>query len=539
VRPAALRLRRRPKALGTMTPELPVQLRGLLRPEAYPHPVATIELIQTHVSWVLLTGDFAYKIKRPVRYPFVDLSSAERREFSCREELRLNRRFAPELYLDVCEITAECGVARINGGGQAIEHSVKMLQFERAAELNRLLERNSITPLELATFGRQLVAIHARLPKSALADAWGHPEHVQALILRNLDECAQAANAFHAGADVEALREPLAARLCSLANFMATRRADGWIRECHGDLHSGNIVRRGARLVAFDCMEFEPAFRWIDVADEVSFLLSDLGARGYALHAHAFLGGYLAQAGDYQICRLLRTYQAHRALVRAKIVALNADDARDSELRLLHATFACRVRYAASVLNPIGPRLLLTFGLSGAGKTWLARQLSERLGAIHLRSDLARKRLAGLAEAARTGSRLGQDLYSERANTQVYRKLRRDAEDVLAGGYDVIVDATFGRRTDRAEFRHLAERCGVEMSLIICRAPIETLRARINARAGSADASEADERVLAWQIQHQEAPDAAEEACAINADTTDPVVVEWVLKALGPNRVET
>jgi uncharacterized protein len=522
-----------------MTSGLSVQLQGLLRPEAYPHPVATIELIQTHVSWVLLTGDFAYKIKRPVHYPFVDLSTAERREVLCREELRLNRRFAPELYLDVCEITAERGIARIGGGGKAIEHAVKMLQFERAAELDRLLEKDLIAPLELETFGRQLVAIHARLPTSPPTDAWGRAENVQALILRNIDECAQAAEAFHARADVEALREPLAARFCSLAACMATRRADGWVRECHGDLHSGNIVWRGARLVAFDCMEFEPAFRWIDVADEVAFLLSDMAARGYALHAHAFLGGYLAQGGDYQICRLLRAYQAHRALVRAKIVALNAEDARNSELELLRTTFACRVRYATSVLSPLRPRLLLTFGLSGAGKTWLARQLSERLGAIHLRSDLERKRLAGLAEAARSSSGLGQDLYSECANTQVYAKLRRDAEEALAGGYDAIVDATFGRRNERAEFRQLAQRCGVEISLVKCSAPIEILRARINARAAGADASEADERVLGWQIQHQDALDAAEEARAISADTTDPAVVEWVMRELGASRVGT
>ena len=254
-------------------------------------------------------------------------------------------------------------------------------------------------------------------------------------------------------------------------------------------------------------------------------------------HAHAFLGGYLSEGGDYQACRLLRAYQAHRLLVRAKIAVLNAASARNSKLADFRATHTRLVRYAAFVLSPRPPLLLLTFGLSGSGKTWLARQLAERLGAIHLRSDVERKRLAGLAQDVRSGSALGRGLYSDTMTTQVYAKLCRDAVHVLAGGYDVIVDATFGRREDRTAFRQLAERLGVGILLINCHAPVETLRARIGVRRkAGAEVSEAEEQVLDLQIRQHNALDADEEARAISADTASPAVVELVAKELDARR---
>lgn len=520
-----------------MNAELPEELRGLLRPAAYPHPVAAIQLVQTHMSWILLTGEFAYKLKRPVCYAFVDFSTRERREFSCREELRLNRRFAAELYVNVCAITEVNGAARIGGEGLPIEHAVKMLQFERTAELDQLLAARAITPAELEAFGAELAAIHERLPRAAAADSWGRPENVQALVLRNIDECAQAAESLGCRSAVQALRAPLVARLSALAECMGARRAAGRVRECHGDLHTRNIVRRGSRLIAFDCMEFEPAFRWIDLADEVAFLMADMAAGSYITYAHAFLAGYLAQGGDYQACRLLRAYQAHRALVRAKVATLGADSRGERDFAELHEKFTRLVRFAAAVINPRPPQLVLTFGLSGSGKTWLARQLAERVAAIHLRSDVARKRFVGLADDGRSNSALGADLYAEAATAQVYAQLAQDAEEVLAGGYDVIVDATFGRREQRGRFQQLAGRLGVAISLISCHAPLEVLRARIRARrAAGGDASEADERVLEWQIQHHEGLDADEASLAISADTANPSVLDLVAEKLDAAR---
>lgn len=516
-----------------MSTSFPYPLSGLLQPAAYPHPVGAIELIETQISWVLLTGDFAYKLKRPVKYPFVDLTSGERREFCCREELRLNRRFAPLLYIGVCAVTAPDGVARIGGGGRAIEFAVKMHQFQRTAELDSLLAAGGITPAELGTFGADLAAIHAHLPVAQVNDSWATPEKIRELVLRNLAECSQASAVFSAAAKVEELRPALEQRLDSLVHCMSGRRAGGYVRECHGDLHAGNVVRQNGALVAFDCMEFEPNFRWIDVADEIAFLLSDLGARGYPDHAYEFLAGYLAASADYQAVRLLPMYQAHRALVRAKVCALNAGEPSEGHFGARQQEWGKRVGFAATVLAASAPRMLLMHGPSGSGKTWLARALAPRLRAVYLSSDVERKRRAAGPQVP--GGALGavEGLYTAAAKGEVYSALLRSAEDVLAGGVGVIVDATFGRRDERQRFAEAAQRLGVQCRLVACEAPLEVLQGRITARVDAGtDASDADLRVLDWQLAHHDVLDSAECTRAIRANTREPHVLETVCRQL-------
>ncbi len=518
-----------------MQSSLPRHLCALLEPQAYPHPVGEVQLIETHISWVLLAGEFAYKIKRPVRYAFIDLRDPERRRFLCEEELRLNRRFAPELYLEVSRITADDGRARIGGQGPVLENAVRMRRFDREDALDRLLARLQVAHGELEAFGRQLANIHARLPTAPAGPAWGRPAAIQALLARNLKECAEAARVFGAADAVNALRSPLQECLSLAAETMAVRRANGRIRECHGDLHSRNVVRLGARLVPFDCLEYEPAFRWIDVADEVAFLASDLCARERPLHAHAFVSGYLAESGDYHACRILRLYEAHRALVRAKVAALSAaDSGGHAELVSLREEHGKLVALASRKLARRAPALLLVCGLSGSGKTWLARQLAERLPAVHVRSDVERKRRAGLDALARSGSGVAAGLYSSALSAQVYDDLARAAEDILSGGFTAIIDATFLRREQRRRFAQLGDRLGALVRLIYCEAPVQTLRARIAARAASGcDPSEADESVLDWQLARFELPRPEEPVEAIRVATAGPGALEKALHAIG------
>ncbi len=514
-------------------PVLPEAFRGLLAPQAYPHPVAGVDLIETHISWVLLAGEFAYKIKRPVRYPFVDLRAPERRKLLCEEELRLNRRFAPELYLDVCRVVGGGGGARIatdGADGPVLEYAVRMRRFEGKHELDRLLERGEVEPRELERFGGQLAAVHATLPAASPQSPWGRPEELRALMIRNLLECAHASEVFGAAEPVLALRGALEQALSSRADSLAARRAGGRVRECHGDLHSRNIVRLGERLVAFDCLEYEPAFRWIDVADEIAFLASDLTARERPLHAHAFVGGYLERSGDYSACRVLRLYQAHRALVRAKVAALEAATAGQMRRQSLRREHDRLTAHAAKSLAPRTPLLLVMCGLSGSGKTWLARRLAERLGAVQIRSDVERKRRAGLEALARTQSAVAEGLYSSRMSAAVYEDLARAAEDILAGGCSAIVDAACLRRGQRSRFADLAARLGVPSRLVYCEAPVETLRARIDAR--ERDASEAGAAVLDWQLNHFERLLAQEPLEAIRVETTRPEALEALLRQL-------
>jgi aminoglycoside phosphotransferase family enzyme/predicted kinase len=486
----------------------PEHLQSLLHPRAYPHSVQAVQLVETHISWILLTGEFAYKIKRPVHYPFVDLRSAERRAFLCHEEVRLNRRFAGELYLGVSRITSSDAEVRMDGSGLVIEHAVKMRQFRREDELDRLLETLHIGSGELAEFGRDLARIHANLPIAEPEQTWGWPAAVRALILENLEECAQAAAVFGGDADVRALRTALGERLEAAAHWMAERFAGGRVRECHGDLHTRNIVRQGPRLLAFDCLEFECAFRWIDVADEVAFLLADLDSSRHSRHAQAFLGGYLMNSGDYQACRLLPLYKAHRALVRAKVTALSAVTAASragSDTTSMHQQYDDYLDCARRCLAPKRPILILMNGLSGSGKSWIAKRLAPLLGAVHLRSDVERKRLAGLQGLARSGCDLEQGLYSREASARVYQHLARCAGDTLAGGYTTIIDATFHRREDRALVYDLSVELGVATCVVQCGAPPDVLRARLQARSQRGDdASDADLSVLQWQLSHFE-----------------------------------
>jgi aminoglycoside phosphotransferase family enzyme/predicted kinase len=503
---------------------LPSHLAGLLDAAAYAHPVERIELVETHISWVLLTGAFAYKIKRPVRYDFIDLESPERRAFFCAEEVRLNRRFAPELYLDVCDIRQSANGVRVGeGAGPVIERCVRMRQFPSERQLDRLLDADAIEPASLEAFGRALAVIHARLPVALPTGEWGDPAAIQQAIERNLEEYGRAPE----------LRQPLDALCSSLASCMQARRAAGRIRECHGDLHARNVALLDAGLVAFDCIEFQPAFRWIDVAEEIALLLADLASRDRPQHAHAFLAGYTGESGDYQACRVLPLYRAHRALVRAKVNALEARTASGEHAANRQRRHDRLLEEARAALDRKSPRLILMAGLSGSGKTWLARQLAPKLRAIHLRSDIERKRRAGLDAAASSGSAVGGGLYTEESTRDLYDWLAQCAEDVLAGGYDVIVDATFLKRSTRQVFGALARRVNIPLVVLLCEAPLNVLRDRVQQRQrASKDASEANADVLEWQLGEREAIDPDEGLRVVHLDATGDDVFARAVEVL-------
>lgn len=517
-----------------MSARLPAPLDALLQPAAYPHPVRAVQVVETHISWVFLTGEFAYKLKRPVCFPFVDLRSIERRKFFCAEELRLNRRFAPQLYVRVCPVTLEGDRVRIDGRGEVIDHAVCMRQFAAADELGILLANGQLAPAALAAFGRELARLHATLPRADSGDRWGQPAVVRALLLRNLAECEQEAGRLGTAGTVRSLSRPCAAYIEAAEPWLVQRRAEGQVRECHGDLHAGNIARCDGRLQAFDCMEFEPAFRWIDVAEEIGCLYMDLRARGFRAHAQSFVTGYLDESGDYQACRVLRLYGAHRALVRAKVAALRAADAADPRLReASRKEHCCYLDGACELLTVQRPRLILMCGLSGSGKSWLAERLALALPAVHLRSDVERKRLGGLAAQQRSGAKIGEGLYSAAMTAATYERLRGCAAEVLGGGLSVIVDATCQLREQRGRLSSLGPACDARVCVIFCHAPAGVLAARIAVRQREAtDPSEADRGVLALQQASFQPPDASEGLSVIEADTTRTDVISRSLQQI-------
>jgi hypothetical protein len=519
-----------------MSHRLPEQLRSLLDPAAYGGVVSEVTLVETHISWVLLAGEFAYKIKRAVQWPFVDQRALSQRRRLCEEELRLNRRFASQVYLDVVPITVQGGGVRFGGTGTVIEYAVRMRRFDRSQELDELLRHGSIEPDELAGFGDRLARIHAQLARVTEQDPWGSAAQVHELVLRNFAELRDAAVGI--GEDLAAgpLQSDLRHRLQMAEGPMRARREHGYVRECHGDLHARNIVRLQDGLTPFDCVEFEPAFRWIDVADEVALLKVDLEARGCAAHAWAFCNAYLQQSGDYAMLDVLALYEAHRALVRAKVAALSIKGLVEepADMQALRLEFRQLLACARRALCARRPRLILMSGLSGSGKSWLATRLARAIGIVHVRSDVERRCLAGLAAEVRSGSSPGEGLYTESHTRAVYARLRECARCILAGGYDALVDATFLKQAERAEFAQLAAQRAVPLLMLQCQASMEVLRTRLTARSrAGTDASEADAAVLNWQVQHAQPVCAAEglRCIEVATDRDDPLAL--ALRAIG------
>ena len=426
---------------------------ALRNPACYPHPAGPVELIETHISYVLLSGAYAYKIKKAVRLGFLDFSTLARRRMYCEEELRLNRRLAPELYLAVVAITGSRDAPRIAGDGEAIEYAVQMSRFAQDDLLDRQLAAGRLSPEEIDQVAEQLAGFHERAERASPGQRFGSPQAVWAPMAQNFAQLGERlSGAAHRTrlADLEAWSRQ---RFTEVADLVASRLRDGWIRECHGDLHLGNIVRTGAGLRLFDCIEFDPGLRWIDVLNEIAFLTMDLGGRGRADYAHRLLNHYLEALGDYRGLPLLAFYTVYRALVRAKVAAIRAGQEEPAGRLAALATCDQYLDCAGKAAVPGKPRLLLMHGLSGSGKSWLAQQLLERLGALRIRSDVERKRLFGLPALARSDSAVGDGIYDTAATGATYDRLVELASQILAAGYPVVVDAANLRIWQRDAFR--------------------------------------------------------------------------------------
>ena len=436
------------------------------------------ELIETHISWVLLTGDLAYKIKKPVALPFVDYSTVEARRHFCEEEVRLNRRLAPGLYLGVAQVTGSHGAPEIDGAGSVIDYAVRMRRFPAGALFSEQLAAGRLHSGDVDSLGALLADFHTRA--NPTANGFASCKRRRTVALAALEGAAGLTGAQeHA-----ALQAWLETKAASLAPAWARRLDAGFVRQCHGDLHLDNVLTFEGRVAAFDCIEFDPALRWIDVIDDIAFPVMDFAARGRADFAFRLLNTWLDHTGDHAGLPLLRFSAVYRALVRAQVARLRGDVARVT------------ARYMDSALAwTLAPsrRLVITHGLPGSGKTFESQRLLEREGAIRIRSDVERKRLFGLG--MRDDSRAkGLDIYTADATERTYERLLELARIALRAGYPVVLDAAFLRRSERDAARELAREFKVPFAILACEAPPDVLRARLSARRH--DASEADARVL-------------------------------------------
>ena len=498
-----------------MPDALPPLIAGLLDPGCYPHPAERVDLVETHASWLLLAGDFAYKIKKPITLPFLDYGTLEQRESCCRAELALNRRLAPDLYLDVAPIGGAPGPPQI-GALPALEWAVRMRRFDEDGRLDHLAARGELQPAHLSQLALTLCAFHEAAAAAGPDARFGAPDQVLAAARENFVELRQLLP-LDAQAQVEQLARWTEAEFGRRRADFAARKAGARVREGHGDLHLGNLVLIDGRVTPFDCIEFNDDFRWNDTASEIAFVWIDLLDHQRPGLAAWLLNAWLEAGGDFQALAVLRFYAVYRAVVRAKVAALRArqEDAAQGLAEL--ETARAYLRLARGIAEPRAPTLTITCGLSGSGKTTAssARLLDPTDPAagsiVRLRSDVERKRLFGLSPLAGSGSALDGGIYTAEATTRTYGRLRALAGEIMAAGWPVIVDAAFLRREERAAFRALASELGVEFRILVTTAPVAELRRRLVARRG--DASEANVAVLDKQLAWFEPLDAEDRAC--------------------------
>lgn len=488
-----------------------------------------VPLIETHISWVLLAGDHAYKLKKPVRFGFLDFSTPALRQRYCAEEVRLNRRLAPALYLGVVPVHAGRGGPSLHGRGPVVDHAVKMNRMAPHALASERLAQGRLTAQDVARFGARLAAFHAQAAVAAPDSGYGSPARIRDDALQAVDRLA----ALAAPAACARLHRWFEAQAAALWPRWQARLEGGRVREGHGDLHLDNVVVQADDITAFDCIEFDPALRWIDVINDAGFLLMDLLAHGRGDLGFAFLDAWLEAGGDHDGLDLLRFYLVYRAVVRALVTTLRGGPAPGAPDAAAYLSLAERL------IDPPAPALLITHGLPASGKSRLTQALLQRAGAVRLRSDVERKRLAGLAPLADSrAARPDGDLYTTAATDATYAQLALLARRTLAAGWPVIVDAAFLRRDQREALRALAAEARVRFAMLDCQAPMAVLRQRVQERrARGGDASEADESVLDLLAARQEPLADNEHGHTIAVRTDEAVDVDALISRwFGPTR---
>jgi aminoglycoside phosphotransferase family enzyme/predicted kinase len=492
----------------------------LMRPGAYPAPVERVQRIDTHVSTVLLAGGYAYKLRKPVSLGFLDFSTLEARRRDCEEELRLNRRTAPDLYLDIVAVIGPQDSPRFGDSAPdapIIDVAVRMRRFDPQLTLDHVAERGELTPELVDRVAAAAAALHAR---SAMAPAGsGAPERVARWMHDNFSDMRDQVQSPEDRSRLDALSEWTRSELAAKRDQLVERVLRSRIRECHGDLHLGNVALIDGDPTLFDAIEFNADLRRIDVISDVAFTFIDLMDRSLPGLAWRYISTYLEMTGDYEGLALLRLYAVYRALVRAKVALIRLrQPAVKSQVRVRdHASFEHYLALAERLRNSTAAALVLMTGLSGSGKSTVAQTLAETLGGVRIRSDVERKRLFGLEPAADSHG----GIYSEDATRRVYDRLAALAGTVLRAGFPVVIDAASLKRSERARFVALAATMHAHAAIVVCTAPMEVLRGRLRSRALSGtDASEATEDVLDSQLGWQEPLDAAEQRLAVVIDTS-------------------
>lgn len=480
-------------------------IAAMQNPAFFPHPVEQFQVIETHISWVLLTGPFAYKIKKPVNFGFLDFTELSAREHFCKEELRLNQRLTQGLYLEVLPISGSVDAPELGGSGPAIEFALKMRQFPQSQLLSEVQGRGELTEAHIDGLAKQIAEFHSATPAVAANHPLCSPEAIVAPMRQNFEQIRPMLKDAADLQQLEALEAWTEANYARLETLLAKRAANGSIRECHGDIHLGNATLLDDQVVLFDCIEFNEPFRLIDIALDAAFLAMDLEDRGLKTHAWRFINAWLEHTGDYAALELLNFYKAYRALVRAKVALFSLAHQTDAVQKAVTLRQYRNYANLAEHYSAIPSRFLaITNGVSAVGKSHVAMRLVEALGAIRLRSDVERKRLFGEQNNADLG-KLSAGIYSQDASADTYQRLHQLAEAALRAGFPVVIDATYLKQAQRDAASQVAEACGAPFLILECSAPDDIIASWLEHRkAAGTDPSDATMTVVQAQQANRE-----------------------------------
>jgi uncharacterized protein len=509
-----------------MDTTLPLLIQHMLEPEFYPHAVQTpIQLLQTHISYVLLTGEFVYKVKKPVNFGFLDFSTLAKRKQFCHEELRLNQRGAAELYLEVVPVTLDNEVWVLNGAGEPVEFLVKMRQFPQEALLSAMDDCGALTEQHVIDLAKTLDEFHRTAPTNDYILSFGEVVKVQQALDENYAQTvkyigvAQTQLQFN---ETKAYTDKLFAEQEALFKDRIQKKM---IRECHGDLHLRNICYWHNKILLFDCIEFNEAFRFVDVMYDVAFCVMDLDARDRFIFSNLFLNTYLEETGDWEGLQVLPLYLSRQAYVRAKVTSFLLDDPGipESGKQESQDTASRYYRLAWQYTQPKWGKLLIMSGLSGSGKSTTARQIARATGAIHIRSDAVRKHLAGLSIHQRgdAGGEYGSGVYTPEMTQKTYDRLLELGVLLTTQGFTIILDAKYDRQTLRQAVIEAAKHANLPLQIVQCKAPESVLRDRLHQRTG--DIADATANLLDAQIKANEPLTESEQTIAIVLQTDQPL----------------
>jgi len=478
---------------------MPEHIQAFWQPEIYPHPVESIDMIQTHASWVFLAGTFAYKFKKPVDFGFMDFSTLAKRRYFCQQELKLNRRFAAALYLDVLPVYQHGDAFNLSGSGDIVDYCLKMVRFEQSALLDQKLAHGELDAQWMDDLACDVARFHAQVEINNDSD-FDHATLLAEHIGDNLDIAARHTGSAIEPDVLETLRIFADTGMNEKKAALQQRQSGRHIRHCHGDLHFRNITLIDGKPTLFDCIEFNDAYRIIDTMNDVAFLVMDCDAHERSDLGMRFLSRYLEHCDDYAALALLPLYLFYRASVRGKVACILADelppDQQQPQWQEARRYFDLALRYTKVKT----PRLFAIGGLSGSGKSHLALLGCGKECAIIIRTDATRKRIASdFPDLA---------LYGKQMHINTYAALFEAARTALAAGFSVILDATFLHPDSRRQTHELAAECNVPLYFYWLDIDIDTLRSNIcHRQQAGRDISDADLSVLELQLAEYQRPD--------------------------------